>query len=90
MEKDIEKAVAEYAEKRGILQRKFKTPGRRNAPDRIFFQQPGICFFIEFKDTGKIARPGQIREAEKLRRQGFDVWFVDNIQTGKEVIDHYV
>ena len=89
-ESTIETAVCKYAEKRGLLQRKFKTPGRRNAHDRIYFQQPAICFFIEFKAPGEIARPGQIREAEKLRGYGFDVWFIDNIEKGKEVIDSYV
>lgn len=90
MEKDIENAVARYAVKRGLLQRKYKTPGQRNAPDRIFFQQPAVVFFIEFKDTGKKPRPGQVREAEKLREFGFDVYFVDNIEEGKKVVDSYV
>lgn len=88
MEKDIENTVCRYAEKLGVLQRKFKTPGRRNAPDRLFLTN-GTAFFIEFKDTGKTPRRGQVREAEKLRARGFDVWFVDNVNEGKKVIEHY-
>ena len=88
-ESKIETAVSDYATTRGLMQRKFKTPGRRNAPDRIFFQQPAIVFFIEFKAEGEIARKGQVREANKLRALGFDVHFVDDITKGKSIIDSY-
>lgn len=88
-ESKIETAVCKYAEKAGILQRKFKSPGRRNVPDRIFFQFPAICFFIEFKAPGEAPRPGQLREAQKLNEKGFDVYFVDNVEKGKTIIDAY-
>ncbi len=90
MEAQIEKAVSDYAEKRGLLHRKYKTPGRRNAPDRIYFGLDALTFFIEFKNTGKKPRPGQLREARVLQGFGFDVHFVDNVAEGKAVIDSYV
>ena len=89
MEKDIERAVSDYAEKHGLMQRKYKTPGRRNAPDRIYLGLGALVFFIEFKDTGKEPRAGQVREAGKLRALGFDVYFVDNVKKGKVIIDSY-
>lgn len=88
-ESKIETAVCKYAEKAGLLQRKFKSPGRRNVPDRIFFQYPAKCFFIEFKAPGEVARPGQVREANKLAEKGFDVYFVDNVAEGRRIIDAY-
>lgn len=89
MEKDIEKAGCKHAEKLGFIVRKYKTPGRRNAPDRIHFAPGGVCFFIEYKDTGEKPRTGQVREANKLRALGFDVHFVDNVPQAKEVISQY-
>ena len=89
MEKDIERTGCKYAESLGMLAYKFKTPGRRNAPDRIHFTRSGVCFFIEYKNTGKKPRPGQVREANKLRGRGFDVHFVDNVKQAKEVIGRY-
>ena len=89
MEKDIERAVCSYAESRGLLQRKFTTPGRRNAPDRIFFAPTGTVFMIEFKDTGKKPNAGQLREASIYRDFGLDVFFVDSITGGRAVVDSY-
>ena len=88
-ESKIETAVSKYAETSGLLQRKFKTPGRRNAPDRLFLGPDRLVFFIEFKAEGEIARKGQVREANKLRALGFDVHFIDNIAKGKKTIDSY-
>jgi len=89
VEKDIENAVVRYAEQKGIVVRKYTTPGRRNAPDRIFFPGHGVVFFVEFKDVDKIPRPGQLREALTLRGQGVEVYAVDSIKTGKAIIDTY-
>lgn len=88
-EAKIERAVCAYAAKAGLLQRKFKAPGHRNVPDRMFFQQPAICFFIEFKAPGEKPRHGQVREANKLREKGFKVYFVDSVEKGKQIIDSY-
>lgn len=88
-ESAIEKTVCNYSEKQGMVQRKYKTPGMRNAPDRIFFASFGVVFFIEFKAPKKKPRKGQIREAEKLRALGQDVYFVDNVAEGKKIIDSY-
>lgn len=88
MEKDIERAVVKYAQARGVLVYKFTSPGRRHVPDRLFIVA-GRVFFIEFKDTGAKPRPGQLREAEKIKAQGVDVYFVDDIEKGKGVINAY-
>jgi len=88
MEKDIEKAVVEYARKRGALVYKFTAPGVRNVPDRLFLCR-GQGFFIEFKAPGKIASAGQLREASKIQQQGFDVYVVDNVERGRTIVDSY-
>lgn len=90
LESKIEKKVCEYAEARGIMQRKFVTPARRSAPDRIFFPGNGLCFFIEFKRRGERPTSNQEREHLKLRNLGYLVEVVDNIEQGKKVIDLWV
>ena len=91
-ERKIETTVTRYAQKRGLMHRKYTTPGQRNSPDRIFFIQgtPGKVFFIEFKAPGESPRPGQLREFEKLREFGFEVHVVDSNEDGRRIIDHYV
>jgi len=85
-ESKIEDAGSKYAEKLGIMQRKYKTPGQVNAPDRIHLYK-GQVFFIEYKAPGKPARLGQVREHNKLREQGFRVHVVDNVDDAKRIID---
>lgn len=87
LESKVEKDVCDYAASRGVDQRKYKTPQRRSAPDRIFFPGAQQCFFIEFKRFGKKPTPGQVKEHVRLREQGYEVYVVDNVQQGKQVID---
>jgi len=88
-EAKIEKAVCDYAEERGFLVRKLQWGGRRDAPDRFFAHlnaQPR-SFMIEFKAPGEMARPGQAREAGKLRSHGVTVYICDLEAAGKGIID---
>ncbi len=89
LEKEIEAEVCKYAESKskGIEQRKFKTPNRRNAPDRIFLLSPGLVFFIEFKRPGEKPNKGQLREHQRLRDLEFHVYVCDDIEAGKRIID---
>ncbi|MCK4957763.1 MAG: hypothetical protein KAT00_00145 [Planctomycetes bacterium] len=89
MEKDIERKVCDYAAKQNILSRKYRTPGRRNTPDRIFFTRKGLVFLVEFKDTGEKPRKGQIREAGVYSDFNIAVYFVDNVVAGRALIDAY-
>jgi hypothetical protein len=88
-ETKIETKVKEYAEKKGWLVRKYKSPGQRFVPDRIFFGPGGWIFFIEFKAPGKKPNKGQAEEHQKLRDRGFDVFVVDNIGDGYIIVDQY-
>lgn len=61
----------------GINCHKFKTPGRRHAPDRICLGRGAVVFFVECKKFGEEPRDGQLREHARLRRMGFEVHVVD-------------
>lgn len=86
LESTIERAVCKYAESKGLLQYKFTSPGKRSVPDRMFLTPWGEIFFIEFKRLGEKPTPSQLREHEKLRAHGYDVYVIDNINEGKGVI----
>lgn len=90
LEKDIENAVCNYAESKGMLQWKFTSPNKRSVPDRIFMLKNGWTFFIEFKKPGGVLTSGQEREIARIVKQSSTVYIVDNIDKGKEIIDWYV
>lgn len=56
--------------------RKVEWSGRRGAPDLLVLM-PGHHFFIEVKAPGEKPRPEQLREHERLRVAGFDVFVSD-------------
>lgn len=89
LEKEIEAKVCEYAKSKGTLCYKFVSPNTRSVPDRIFFYK-GFTLLIEFKSTVGKTTSGQDREIKRLREQGMDVHVINDIDTGKLVIDEFV
>lgn len=86
LERDIEKRVNDYATRLGYWQRKFTSPTRRGAPDRIYAIY-GRVFFVEFKATGQ--RPTRLQELEhkKIREAGLTVYVCDNVEDAKAILD---
>jgi hypothetical protein len=82
LEKDIERSVVEWAKRRGWWVRKFTSPARRSAPDRIFAYK-GRVVFIEFKAHGKKPTPLQAKEHEDMRAAGLDVHVFDDAESAK-------
>ena len=89
-EAKIEKAVVEYAQERGCWVRKFKSPGQRAVPDRIFMTPRGVVFFIEFKTLGEKPTPLQDRELNIIEKHWGIADWVDNTQDGTDMVDHYL
>lgn len=90
LEKDIEKRVCDYAKSKGCLTYKFVSPSRRSVPDRLLIVPKGTVFFIEMKRRGQKPTPSQAVEIEKIRALGVKVFVVDDVDTGKSVIDDMV
>jgi len=88
LEKQIEKAVCDYAKERGCLVYKFSSPGHAAVPDRMFILPGGRMFMIEFKAPGKKLTAPQTRENNRLTDQGVNTYLIDDIEIGKCVIDH--
>jgi hypothetical protein len=82
----IEDYLVDEMAKIGFRCDKYKTPGRRNAPDRICLGYPGWIFFVECKRPNKWPTDAQFREHERLRKMGFRVEVVNT----KEQVDDLV
>ena len=88
LEKDIEKAVCDYAAKTyDMLARKYTSPAHRSVPDRLFLGPGNLHFFIEFKKPGGTLTPGQEREIQRLRDRGHRVHVVDTVAEGQQMVD---
>jgi len=82
----IEKRVCAYAVLLGWVHYKFSSPGNRGVPDRILLRK-GRIIFIEFKATGKKPTKLQYYIHKIIRKLGFKVYVVDDIEAGKMLLD---
>ena len=87
LESTIEAKVCAYARTKKFYDRKFVSPNNRSVPDRLLVSPSGQLFFIEFKRKGKQPTEGQRREINDLRDRGQKVYVVDDVDTGKALID---
>lgn len=85
-ESTIEDACGRLAKSLGWWHRKFKSPGKRSAPDRIFAKN-GRVFFVEFKAPGKEPTELQLLEHEDMRAAGLLVFVCDSVQAFKSVLE---
>lgn len=58
--------------------RKCEWAGRSGAPD-LFIMYKGHHFWVECKAPGMYPRPTQVREIEKMRTAGCEVFVIDRI-----------
>lgn len=79
LEADLEKQAIRFARKRGWYTRKYKSAGRRAAPDRIFIRD-GSVLFVEFKRLGNAPTEQQYEEIKQLKEAGADVIWLDSIE----------
>ena len=84
-EKIIETSVCMFASIHGWSVYKFVSPNNRGVPDRLFMRA-GTIIFIEFKATGKKAKPLQQLRMNEIEAQGFRCYVVDNIEMGKDIL----
>lgn len=91
-EKDIESWSCTHAKNNGWWHRKFKSPGKRSAPDRIFAKERDLAgawiFFVEFKATGERATDLQKEEHKIMRAKGMTVYVCDSREGFKEILMH--
>lgn len=87
LEKIIEQKVCDHAKQLGCLVYKFTSPARRSVPDRLFILPGGKgAFFVEFKRKGAVPTDAQQVEISKIRGQGFPVFVIDSVDSGRCLI----
>ena len=90
-EKDIEKELAAKTKTMGGIAPKFTSPGFDGMPDRLVLLPGGRMGFVELKAPGRKPRPLQLVRHRLLRRLGFKVYVIDEINqidSVLEEIDH--
>jgi Holliday junction resolvase len=87
LEKEIERKLKAYAEKRGCLFLKFTSPGRRGVSDRVVIGRKGHHLWLELKAPGKKPTDQQTRNILRLMDHGADARWTDNLQEGMAWVD---
>ncbi|MCR5355773.1 MAG: VRR-NUC domain-containing protein [Lachnospiraceae bacterium] len=86
-EKYIEQKFKKAVDKSGGLALKFSSPGFDGMPDRIVLFPKGNIGFVEVKAPGQVPRPLQLSRHNLLRRLGFKVFVLDDIEQIGGIID---
>jgi hypothetical protein len=81
LESEIESKVNEKAKAMGFIHTKMGSISGNGWPDRLYLYN-GSAFFIEFKAQGEKATPLQLHIHIALKKAGFEVEVVDDIQRG--------
>jgi hypothetical protein len=87
-EVDIEYEVCKWAEEHGWLAPKLQWINQTGWPDRTFLRG-GRTVFIEFKKPGGVVSKKQFYWINRIRSLGFDVFVVDDIDTGIAILRNY-
>lgn len=76
-ETTIEQALVKAVKDKGGLC--FKLTGYKGIPDRLILLPGGKARFIEVKAPGEEPRKDQLAAHKSLRKLGFEVWVLDDI-----------
>ena len=79
-EKQIEQKLTLMVKSAGGIAPKFVSPGFAGMPDRLVLLPNGVFAFAELKAPGMHPRALQVARHEMLRRLGFRVYVIDEIE----------
>ena len=86
-EKQIEQALVRAVKNMGGIAPKFVSPGFDGMPDRIVLLPHGLMAFVEVKAPGQKPRPLQVSRHGLLRRLGFKVYVLDDMNRIGGILD---
>jgi hypothetical protein len=89
LESYVEKKIVDYAKTLGYLSIKFPARYIRGFPDRLFINACGVTIYLEIKKPGAKPTMKQLQMIEQLKAQRCAVFWVDNIEDGKEILTNY-
>lgn len=78
-ERTIEQELVSRVKVMGGIAPKFTSPGFAGMPDRLVLLPRGRMGFVEFKAPGRKPRPLQLARHRLLRRLGFKVYVIDEV-----------
>ena len=86
----IQKYAKERFEAIGGLVRKLSYEGRSGAPDLLVILPDSIVWFVEVKkDENTKPDPHQLREHERMRKRGANVFVVGSFKQVDDLIANY-
>ncbi|AGX84708.1 hypothetical protein [Salmonella phage SETP7] len=86
----VQKYAKERFEALGGLVRKLSYEGRSGAPDLLVILPRGVIWFVEVKkDENTKPDPHQLREHERMRKRGANVFVVGSSKQVDKLIEHY-
>ena len=86
-EKYIEQRLIQAVRHSGGLALKLVSPGFNGVPDRLLLFMGGKVAFAEVKAPGEKPRPLQVHRMEQLRKLGFKVFVIDDVEQIGGMID---
>ena len=86
-EKFMERKLVEAVKNMGGIAPKLVSPGFDGMPDRIVLLPHGLMAFVEVKAPGKKPRPLQVSRHGLLRRLGFKVYVLDDMNRIGGILD---
>ena len=82
----VERKVCDFVRSMGGMAEKFTSPNRRSVPDRLITLPFVPMFLIEFKRPGGRATQNQLRDHQRRRELGVEVYIIDNVEDGMNLI----
>jgi hypothetical protein len=86
IENDLQTTAVRWARSQGWFARRYKGPGRRSHPDYVFVRR-GVVVWIEFKAPGNEPTELQFREHKEMMAHGANVYWLDNLEDFKAVLN---
>lgn len=86
-EKEIEKKLVSAVKMMGGICPKFTSPGFDGMPDRLVLLPKRKFGFVEVKAPGEKPRPLQIARHKLLKKLGFKVYVLDDIEQIGGILD---
>lgn len=83
----IEKKLVQTVKACGGICPKWVSPGLDGVPDRMILLPSGHMAFVEVKALGKNPRPLQMVRHKKLRRLGYKVYVIDDVEQIASMLD---
>jgi hypothetical protein len=89
-EAELERKVAEWCKRHGLLTYKFTSPSSRGVPDRLVIcTRNGCILFLELKQRGARPTTLQLHEMDRLRDAGCNARWADDFDECVRILTEF-